>query len=110
MADVTTGQVFAVIDEYGIDPLLDRSIDVIKSVVNYSYHTVTSDEEHNGPLLAYNTTSDENNMRCILIYNDIVDMFQLKAGMRVKIPSMAELSPKLVDALYVKNEVITQGI
>lgn len=110
MADVTQGQTFAVIDEYGIDPLLDKSVDVIKSVVNYSYHTVTPDEEHNGPLLAYNTTSDPANMRCILIYNDIVDMFQLKSGLRVKIPSMAELAPKLVDALHEKVEIETQGI
>lgn len=99
MANTSRAKVFAVIDELGVDPLRDKSFDAIASVDDFTWHVIQPEEEHNGPLLAYNLYLNENYWRMLLIYNNIPDMFMLKAGMRIKKPSLALVSSALNDVL-----------
>lgn len=78
---------FLVIDELGIDPLRDKSHNAIASIEAYTWHTVQTEEQHNAPLLSYNVYSNPGYWRYILMYNGILDMFELTAGLRIKIPS-----------------------
>ncbi len=100
---------FTVVDELGIDPLRDKSHTSVMRVANYSWHTVDMTEEHNAPLLAYNVYSNPGYWRYIMMYNGILDMFALKAGMRIKIPAQQELVSHLNSAL-IEKEVRTTRI
>lgn len=84
---ITEASTFIVVDELGIDPLRDPSFDAIMSVRQFSWHTVAPQEQHNGPLLSYNVYDNPEYWRVIMIYNGIIDMFELKSGMRIKIPA-----------------------
>lgn len=89
MADITRARTFAVIDEFGVDPLRDKSFEAIRGVTSFQYYTVKAGEQFNLPLIAYNAYLNEEYWRVIQIYNDIADMFAVKEGMRLKIPNLA---------------------
>jgi hypothetical protein len=99
MVTITKASAFAVIDELGVDPLRDKSFDAIHKVQSFQWYLIKAEEEHNGPLIAYNVGLNEHYWRLIMMYNDIPDMFSLKAGMRIKIPSFALISSALNDVL-----------
>lgn len=99
MSNLNQHSVFLVIDELGIDPLRDKSIDAIKETIGYEFYKVTSGEQHNSPLIAYNVYRDEKFWWHIQVYNDIDDMFEIKAGDQIKIPDMNEMTTRLQTAL-----------
>ena len=99
MADLGDHSVFLVIDELGIDPLRDKAIEAIQKVESFSMYEVKAHEQHNAPLLAYNVYRNENYWWHILIYNALDDMWELKAGMRIKIPDMNAMVTRLTSAL-----------
>lgn len=90
---------FQVVDELGIDPLRDKSYDAVMAVRNYTWHTVELAEENNGPLLSYNVFSNPDYWRYIMMFNGLLDMFEIKAGMRLKIPAHQELVSQLNNTL-----------
>lgn len=90
---------FQVVDELGIDPLRDKSHDAVMSVRNYTWYKVRLEEENNGPLLSYNVYSNPDYWRYLMMYNHILDMFEIKSGMRIKVPAHQELVSALNNIL-----------
>lgn len=99
MSDLGDHSMFLVIDELGIDPLRDKAIDAILAVKSFEFYTIKSEEQKNGPLLSYNVYRNEKFWWHILVYNKLDDMFELKTGMKFRIPDMNELTTRLQAAL-----------
>lgn len=99
MADSTLARTFIVVDELGVDPLRNKSYEAIQNVDSFEWYMVKAEEEHNAPLIAYNMYLNQNYWWHIMVYNDISDMFELKAGMRIKKPSLSLLNAALNDTL-----------
>lgn len=97
---------FLVVDEYGIDPLRDKSHDAVMSVRNYTWHVVKPEERHNAPLIAYNAYSNPEYWRYIMMYNGIMDMFEIKEGMRLRIPAQQTLVSLLNDVLAIRPNTV----
>lgn len=87
------------VDEIGVDPLRDKSYDAIMSIGTYSPHTVKVEEEFNMPLLSYNVYLNEEYWRVLMVFNGLLDMFELKAGMRIRIPPLALVTAALNNVL-----------
>jgi hypothetical protein len=98
MTDVSRASTFIRVDALGIDPLLDDSYDAVKDVVEFSWHKIRPEEEFKSRLLALRTMQNENYERYLLIYNDMLDPFELTSGKRIKIPSVPEMLTRLTDA------------
>jgi hypothetical protein len=84
-----------VVDEIGLDPLRDGSFEAIIRITDYNLYDVTEAEEGNLPLIAFKVYSDKTLWWAILIYNRLADPFEVKRGLRLKIPSY----PKVISAL-----------
>lgn len=110
MSNLGSHSVFLVIDELGIDPLRDKAIDAIKETKGFEFYKVLSGEQNNSPLIAYNVFRDEKFWWHIQVYNDIDDMFEIKAGMQIKIPDMSEMTTRLQAALNENNSTRTVSI
>ncbi len=96
---------FAVVDELGVDPLRDVSIDAVLSVERWNYFEVDDSTEFNLPLIAQRFYGEANWWWVILVFNGITDAFYVKRGTRLKMPvagdivsalSTAALAPDLV--------------
>lgn len=101
MADISQAKTFAVIDEFGVDPLRDKSFDAITSIKSFTYHTVKPEEQYNMPLISYKAYLNEEHWRVLMIYNGIADMFALKEGMRIKVPALTLVASAL-------NRILTE--
>lgn len=110
MAGLGSHSVFLVIDELGIDPLRDKAIDAIKETIGFEFYKVKSGERNNSPLISFNVYQDEKFWWHIQVYNDIDDMFEIKAGMQIKIPDMNEMTTRLQTALNQNNSTKTVSI
>lgn len=94
---ITKRRTFAVIDELGVDPLRDKSIDAILNVQNFEWFQVDQSNEFNLPLIADLHYADADLWWIILIYNGIPDAFYVTRGTRLRMPNMAELTSLLSD-------------
>lgn len=110
MSDLGQHSIFLTIDELGIDPLRDKSIDAIMEVKSFEFYTVRSDEQKNAPLLAFNVYRNETYWWHILVYNKLDDMFELKVGMQLRIPDLNEMTTRLQAALSEDKTVRTVSI
>jgi len=95
--EINKRRTFAVIDELGVDPLRDKSIDAILSVENFTWFQVDQSCEFNLPLIADLHYADANMWWVILIYNGITDAFYVERGTRLRMPDIAELTSLLSD-------------
>jgi CTP:phosphocholine cytidylyltransferase-like protein len=110
MSGLSQRSTFQTIDELGIDPLRDKSIDSIMAVVGYSQYTITHNERYNAPLISYNAYRDENFWWHIMVYNGIEDTWELKPGVILRIPDMNELITRLNDVMTSIKTVRTVSI
>lgn len=95
---------FMVVDELGVDPLRDRSIDAILSVERWIYFEVDQSTEFNLPLIADRVYSEPDWWWVILIYNGLTDAFQVKRGTRLKMPAAPDVTSALSTAAMVVRE------
>jgi len=86
---------FMKVDEYGFDPLLDQSYEAIEGTTTYQTQTVKPQEEYNPGLIAFNYYRDVRWWRAIMVYNAIEDIWDLKAGNRIRIPDINEMTTRL---------------
>lgn len=86
---------FMKVDEFGFDPLLDQSYEAIEGVTSYQTQTVKPQEEFNPGLIAFNYYRDVRWWRAIMVYNAIEDIWDIKAGMKVRIPDINEMTTRL---------------
>lgn len=95
--EINRRRTFAVIDELGVDPLRDKSIDAILAIEDFNWFEVDQSCEFNLPLIADLHYSDANLWWVILIYNGITDAFYVTRGTRLRMPNVAELTNRLSD-------------
>lgn len=86
---------FMSVDEFGFDPLLDQSYEAIEGVSSYQTQTVKAQEEFNPGLISFNYYRDVRWWRAIMVYNAIEDIWDIKAGMKVLIPNINEMTTRL---------------
>lgn len=87
---------FTKVDEYGIDPLLDDSYDAVYAVTSSVTHTVKAQEKYNPGLISFNVYNGTVMWwRHIMVYNGIDDVWDLKEGMRIRIPDINEMTTLL---------------
>lgn len=87
----------SVIDELGIDPLLDSSWDAIQGIKEHTEYVVDQTEEKNVPLISFRFYGTYKYWWVIQMYNGLADSFTLKAGTILKMPSSASIISRLVD-------------
>lgn len=80
-----------VVDELGMDPLRDKSYDIVLAVKSWTYYTVNDSDRYNMPLIADNAYRNPDFWWCICIYNGILDPFTVESGTRLKIPDLNEI-------------------
>lgn len=97
--DTSLRRTFATVDELGVDPLRDKSIDAILSVQRWQYFEVDQSMEFNLPLIAERFYSEPNWWWVILVYNGITDSFYVKRGTRLRMPAAADVTSALSSAL-----------
>lgn len=83
------------VDELGMDPLRDNRFDAIRSVQGYELYTVDTNTRCNPQLISDMYYRTVELWDAILYYNGLADNFQLKEGMRIKIPNINELTSAL---------------
>lgn len=86
---------FMVVDELGVDPLRDKSIDAILSVLNFERFTVDQSNEFNLPLIADLHYGDADWWWIVLIYNGITDPFYVTKGTTLEMPNAGEITSAL---------------
>jgi hypothetical protein len=97
---------FMRVDEFGFDPLLDQSYEAIEGVSSYQTQTVKAQEEFNPGLISFNYYRDVRWWRAIMVYNAIEDIWDIKAGMKVRIPDINEMTTRL-QRVKAENTVAT---
>ncbi|MNR17208.1 hypothetical protein D3C85_1338540 [compost metagenome] len=99
---------YLVIDEFGIDPLLDKSYDAITAVRSFTYHTIEPSEHHNPALISFNMWRTTAWWRVVMVYNNIDDLWDVVEGLRIKIPDVNELTTRLqkIKAVVVERTVV----
>ncbi len=86
---------FVQVDAYGIDPLLDVSYDAIEGVQTFTTQTVKATEQYNPALISYNVFRTIKWWRAIMVYNAIEDIWDIKEGMKIRIPNVNEMTTRL---------------
>jgi hypothetical protein len=102
--NINLRRTFMVVDELGVDPLRDRSIDAILSVTRWVWFEVDQTTEFNLPLIADKVYSEPDWWWIILIYNGLTDAFQVKRGIRLKVPAAPDITSALSTTLMTVNE------
>lgn len=97
--DISLRRTFTIVDELGVDPLRDKSIDAILSVQRWDYFEVDQSTEFNLPLIADRVYGDGRWWWIILLYNGIPDAFSVTRGTRLKMPAAADITSALSAAL-----------
>lgn len=86
---------YVVVDELGIDPLLDRSYDAVAQSRVMQEYVVTDADQGNLPLIAYRMYGMTELWWAIVVFNGIADPFSVKSGTRLRIPMMNDLISNL---------------
>uniref|UniRef100_A0AB39CEC3 Tail sheath n=1 Tax=Pseudomonas phage HRDY3 TaxID=3236930 RepID=A0AB39CEC3_9VIRU len=86
---------FVSVDEFGIDPLLDDSYEAIEGTTSYRTHTVTTSEQFNPGLIAYNTYRNVKWWRAIMVYNGFIDIWEITENSKIRIPDINEMTTRL---------------
>jgi len=89
---------FVRVDAYGLDPLLDTSYEAIEGITSYSSYTVNDMEQYNPGLISYNVYRTIKWWRAIMVYNGIDDIWDIKQGMKIRIPNVNEMTTRLQQA------------
>lgn len=92
-----------VVDNLGMDPLRDKSIERIQKIESWSHYTVTDAEQFNAPLIAFNVYDNEELWWAILVYNGMPDTFTLKSGTRLRVPDLNSLLSALSEDVSRSN-------
>ncbi len=85
-------RVFSVVtDEYGIDPLLDRTIPHLKTISRYTLHLVTQDERAAPDLISLREYGTDELWWMMMAYNGVGHYKTIVEGVTLKIPDYAAL-------------------
>lgn len=82
-------------DEYGVDPLLDRTVSNLSSIGVYVNHTVKPDERGAPDLIAFREYGTEDLWWVILAYNGIGSYTSITEGLILKVPDLASVTATL---------------
>ena len=86
---------FVSVDEFGIDPLLDESYDAIAGTTSFRNYTVSTTEQFNPGLIAYNAYRNVKWWRAIMVYNGFIDIWEITENTKIKIPDINEMTTRL---------------
>ena len=78
-------------DRHGVDPLLDRTIPLLKNISRYSIHVVTQDERAAPDLISLREYGTEELWWMLLAYNGIGHYKSLVEGLNLKVPDYGAL-------------------
>jgi hypothetical protein len=98
-AKISHRRTFYIVDELGVDPLRDKSIDAILSIQRWQWLDVDQSNEFNLPLIADRYYKDADWWWIILVYNNISDAFAVKRGTRLRMPAPADITSALSEVL-----------
>lgn len=97
---------FVIVDEYGVDPLLDPSYEAIEGTTSFRQYTVNATEQFNPALIAYNVYRNAKWWKAIMIYNGYMDIWEIVENTKIKIPDINEMSTRLQRAKTGANSSI----
>jgi N-acetylglutamate synthase/N-acetylornithine aminotransferase len=78
-------------DALGVDPLLDKVVPSIQSIVSHSMHDVTADERGAPDLISLNVYGATDYWWIILAYNGIGSYRLITEGITLKIPDLGSV-------------------
>lgn len=85
---------YVAIDKLGVDPL--RSKLDLSAIVTYVEYSVPVEEEYKPDLIAWDSYKSVDLWWVILKYNNMGSNMELRAGTRIKIPDVTELTSVLL--------------
>lgn len=92
----------AVVDGLGMDPLRDKSYELVHSIEDWTYYTVSDSDQYNMPLIAHRMYGNPDLWWVIMVYNGIADVFTVESGMRLRVPHVSAV----VSALSENNQYV----
>jgi len=92
----------AVVDGIGMDPLRDKSYELIQAIQDFRYYVVNDADQHNAPLIAHRMYGNPDLWWVILVYNGIADAFTMDSGTRLRVPNINAV----VSALSENNQYV----
>ena len=94
-------------DEYGEDPLLDRVLNKLDTIVAYTTHRVSQEERGSPDLIASNSYGEgrENLYWVILAFNGIYSYKDILEGTNLKIPDYQSVIALFTEHSVRDNEV-----
>lgn len=99
MANLYKRSTYVTLDEYGIDPLRDKALNVLDQVTDYVEYTVGLEAQENLPLIAYKRYGNKDLWWIIAAYNGILDITEVVAGTVLRLPTTQALTSLFVDVL-----------
>lgn len=78
-------------DDYGIDPLLDKSVYALSKIVNFKLHTIKQEERGRPDYISWKNYETVDLWWVILEYNKMTSYLQLMEGITLKIPSYSDV-------------------
>lgn len=106
MAGLYKRMTYVTLDEYGVDSLKDRALNIIDQIEDFQEITVGIEMEANLPLISYNFYGNKDLWWIITAYNAILDINEVTPGTVLQIPSPQALSAVLVEAL--QEDIISE--
>lgn len=82
-------------DQFGVDPLLDKSVAFLSNISIYSNHTVRPDERGAPDLISFREYGTEDLWWVILAYNGIGSYTDILEGLILRIPDRASVTSTL---------------
>jgi|AntDeeMinimDraft_5_1070356.scaffolds.fasta_scaffold65507_2 hypothetical protein len=99
----------AVVDGLGMDPLRDKSYELINTIEDWVHYTVSDSDQFNMPLIAHRTYGNPDLWWVIMVYNGIADVFTVESGMRLRIPRVNSVISRLSENnQYVNSRAVQE--
>lgn len=86
------------VDQYGVDPLLNKTSTLISQINNFVLYSVSQHERGRPDLIAYKQYGDPNYWWVILNFNALVSFKEIKEGITIRIPNYAAVTKILSNA------------
>jgi hypothetical protein len=94
-------RVFSItVDDYGIDPYLDKIVPKLQDIIAFTRHEVTQDERGAPDLISFREYESEEYWWHIMAYNGICRFRSIVEGMTIKIPDIGAL-------IAITNDTVT---
>jgi len=103
-------RVFSIgVDEYGIDPLLDKTLPLIAKIQTYKNHVVTDEEAGAPDLISMREYQTEDLWWVIMAYNGIFAYNDIVKGVNLKIPLITDIT-SIITAAAIRPNTTTRVI